>query len=100
MLGGTVAELQDRMPHREFLDWVALYQIEPFGDVRGDWQMATLASLTANINRDSKKRPKAFEPGDFVPNFWPRAQSVTTRASQVASKAMAIFGQMTGKRDE
>ncbi len=88
------------MPHREFLDWVALYQIEPFGDVRGDLRMATLAALTANINRDGKKRPKAFTPNDFMLNFWPKAQSATVRASQVASKAMSIFGQMTGKRDE
>lgn len=99
-LGGTVAELQDRMPYREFLEWVAFYQIEPWGDVRGDMQTALLAGLTANIHRDRKKQSKAFTPADFMPDFWRKTQGASSRAAAVAGKAMAIFGQMTGARDE
>ena len=92
-LGGTVAELQDRMPHREFVDWVALYQIEPWGDVRGDMQAALITGLLANVHRDKKKRPKPFGTHEFMPNFWGRMQDAT-RSNGLAAKAMAIFGQM------
>jgi hypothetical protein len=99
-LGGTVGELQERMPHREFLDWVALYQIEPWGETRADMNAAMLASLTANLNRDKKKRSKPFGPADFMPDFWRRMREPAHRAEGVASKAMAIFAQMAGKKDE
>lgn len=95
-LGGTVAELQDRMPQREYYDWVALWSLEPWGDVRGDMNAALLASLTANINRDRRKKAKAFTPADFMPDFWRNRQGTTHR---VASKAMAIFQQMIGGGD-
>ena len=47
-LGGTVTDLQHRMPYREYVDWVALWQIEPWGDARGDMQAALVATLLAN----------------------------------------------------
>ena len=53
-LGGTVAELQERMPYREYLDWVALWTIEPWGDARVDMGAALVAALVANANRDRK----------------------------------------------
>lgn len=61
----TVAELLDRMSSREFSEWMAFDQIEPFGD---DWrQTGLLASLTANTNRDPKKRKHPYEIEDFMP---------------------------------
>lgn len=49
----------------EFTDWVAYYNIEPFGDRIADVRMGMIASTMANIHRDTKK--PAFEPADFIP---------------------------------
>lgn len=94
-LGGTIADLQERMPYREYLDWLALWQIEPWGDARGDMQAAVVASLLANVHRDKKKRVKPFTPQDFIPDFWKRMQAASQRPTGLAAKALAIFGQMT-----
>jgi hypothetical protein len=95
-LGSTVTDLQERMPHREYVDWVALWQIEPWGDVRGDMQAALVATLLANAHRDRKKRQKPYDPADFMPRFWRRTQSAAHRTgSSLAAKALAIFSQMT-----
>lgn len=90
-LGGTVAELQERMPYREYLDWVALWTIEPWGDARVDMGAALVAALVANANRDRKKRPKPFTIGDFMPTFW---RAKVERASVLAEKMKALFGSL------
>lgn len=54
-----------RMSARQFEEWIAYFDLEPFGD---DWlRTATLASLVANSNRDTEKRPEPFTPEEFLP---------------------------------
>ena len=65
-----MAELQARMSYAEFVDWLAYYQIEPFGGVRGDLHAALVAAIIANANRDPKKRRKPYTPGEFMPDWW------------------------------
>lgn len=36
-----------------------------------DWHWGQLTALIANVNRDPKKRRKAFEPADFYPSLLP-----------------------------
>ncbi|MCL5995491.1 MAG: DUF4035 domain-containing protein [Chloroflexi bacterium] len=57
------------MSSREFSEWMAYYNLEPFGEERADLRMAMLASLIANVNRDPRKHSKPFEPKDFMPKF-------------------------------
>jgi len=82
------------MGHAEFVDWMAYYQIEPFGGARGDIQAALVASLIANANRDAKKRPEAFRPGDFVPDWWGSRQAAKEPESLIAK-----FKMLTEKLD-
>jgi hypothetical protein len=49
------------MSIREFLQWEAYYSLEPFGQERDNWHMATLASVFANAF--SKKQ---FSSDDFM----------------------------------
>lgn len=58
-----------RMPWTVFLEWRAYRQLEPFGDERADWRIAALASLIANIKRDTRRRPQPFSPRDFLLRF-------------------------------
>lgn len=61
----TVGELGRRMSSRELSEWMAFYELEPFGN---DWhQTGTIASVIANVNRDPKKRATPFEAEDFIP---------------------------------
>ena len=68
-LGTPVGEMLARMTSRELTEWMAFYQLEPFGPERGDLQAGIVASVVANANRDSKKQKKPFTPQDFMPEF-------------------------------
>lgn len=59
----TVAELGERMSSHEFSEWMAFYDIEPFGD---EWrQSGQIVSAIANSNRKKGARPFKIE--DFMP---------------------------------
>lgn len=53
-----------RMSSREFHEWIAFYEIDPWGDQRADVRAGIIASTLANIHRD--KHAKAFKPQDFM----------------------------------
>jgi len=57
------------MSSREFAEWWAYYQLDPFGPERADLRNAALMALIAEMFRDPKKRGKPFEPEDFMPSF-------------------------------
>jgi hypothetical protein len=54
------------MSAKQFVEWQAYYQVEPFGPPSGYWQAGLIASTLANVNR-TKKRQKALTPEDFMP---------------------------------
>jgi hypothetical protein len=54
---------------REFSEWMAYFRLEPFGAEREDMRAGIIAATIANANRDPKKRPKPFTPGDFMLKF-------------------------------
>ena len=51
----------------ELGEWFALYTLSPWDQARADLRMAILASTIANVNRDSKRRPKPYTARDFMP---------------------------------
>ena len=62
-------ECQRWVSSREFSEWMVYYELDPFGEERGDLRAGIVASTIANANRDPKKRRKAFTPADFMPKF-------------------------------
>ena len=64
-LGCTVRELLARIDSRELSEWMCFYNLDPFGEVRGDLQAGIVASTIANAN--SGKGSKTFQPADFMP---------------------------------
>ncbi len=94
-LGCTVGELQQRMGAAEFASWLAFYQMEPFGELRADMRAAMLASLTANAHRNTKKRAKPFELGDFLFAFWQRGEGRGARGD--APTVLAKFRALTSE---
>lgn len=56
------------MSGQQLTEWMAYFELEPFGEERADYRMATLAALTANIHRDPEKSDE-FRVQDFMPRF-------------------------------
>lgn len=63
----TVGELGRRMSSAEFGEWMAYYQLEPFGPLRDDRRAGEVAAMVANVNRDRKHRREPFTWLDFFP---------------------------------
>ena len=62
-LGMTVAELGNRMSYSELMEWIAFYNLEPFGD---EWRMAGMQCATiANYAPFRKGRGRKIE--EFMP---------------------------------
>lgn len=81
-------------------EWLAYYQIEPFGEERADLRAGIVASVTANANRDADKRPEPYSPADFMPRFdredeEPEGQSVEEQIAIMQMFTMAFGGDMT-----
>lgn len=66
-LGRTVDELLDSITWEELTQWVQFDALDPIGERRGDIRMAQLCALTANINRDAKRKPEPFQLAEFMP---------------------------------
>ncbi len=63
----TLPEALARCDSRQFAEWQAYYELEPWGEERADLRAGIIASTIANVNRG--KGQKAFSPGDFMPEF-------------------------------
>lgn len=46
---------------------MAFYELEPWGSHYDDLRTGTIASMLANINRDTKKQSEPFGVLDFIP---------------------------------
>lgn len=77
-----------RMSSHELTEWMAYEAIEPFAAERNDQDIAMLAALTANANRDPKKRAAPFELVDFLLFKEKREESAEDKAARFA----AMFG--------
>jgi len=55
------------MSSREFAEWLAYSQLEPFDELRADLRAGIVASTVANVYRDTSVRAEAFQPNDFMP---------------------------------
>lgn len=56
-MGCTVRELLVRIDSRELREWMAFYQIEPFGEQVVDYRESRLAAILANAFRGKNQRP-------------------------------------------
>lgn len=65
-----MAEWQEAMTADEFLDWLAYYQVEPFGEFRADLRAGIITSNLMNLHL--KKGAKPLQPSDFMPDFTPQ----------------------------
>ena len=74
-MGIPIGELQLRVSSREFAEYWAYDQLEPFGPERDDLRAGVVASTIANVNRDPKRQRTPFTPDQFALKFEPPAGS-------------------------
>jgi hypothetical protein len=59
--------LLNELSGRQLREWEVYYHTKPFGSQLGFYQSGIIASVLANVNRDSKKSPTPFKAEDFMP---------------------------------
>ena len=57
------------LPHRQFLEWQEYDRLEPIGGLRGDWQVASVCSLMANMMARRSGVDARFTARDFLLEF-------------------------------
>lgn len=79
------------MSSREFAEWLAFFQLEPFGPWRDDYRAGIVAATTANCAMG--REGKALGPEDFVPTFGPRDEKeAVQRQLNQAAMITALLG--------
>jgi hypothetical protein len=87
----TVRELLARIDGRELSEWMAYFNMEPWGTEVEDWRAGMVASVIANVNRDPKKRNKPYEAEDFIPK---RAREIEQQSPEEMAHAMGLWGRV------
>lgn len=77
----------------ELTEWMAFYQLEPFGDFRADVRTGIVASTFANANRARDTR--TFTPEDFMPFI--DKQPARNEASANVARLKAMFAHRVKK---
>ncbi len=78
------------MTWREFVEWQEYYEVEPWGEERADLRSGIVASVLANVHRDSKRRPSPYEPTDFMP-FYTKPKPTPEQLAQKIRSALGRF---------
>lgn len=89
------------MSAKQFKEWQAYSQLEPFGPPAAYWRTGLTVSMVANVNR-TKSTQKAFTPEDFMPSTMTaqdeREQDLGDRFVEACQEQAAIEHQRERKR--
>jgi hypothetical protein len=85
------------MSSREFAEWMAFYQLHPFGEWRSDFRMARLAATFTNVMTRTKASDPVKPEKDFIPDFEQaldeqQAAEETPPESRTWNKVKQLFG--------
>lgn len=97
-LGIPRGEMLRRMDSAELTEWMAFYQVEPFGWDAHAVGHAITAATVANANRGKGKKPARVE--DFIPK-WKKPQTVEEQIQFAAMMTAALGGHdLRGEGDD
>jgi hypothetical protein len=82
---------KDPLTAFQFNEWLAYYNIEPFGEFRSELRFGSVMALTANLNRDSKNKPEPFTALDFM-NYVERPPEKVYSDAELEAYAEKVFG--------
>lgn len=80
---------------------MAYYSLEPWGPERADLNAGIIASMIANVNRDSKRRPEPFTAADFMPKYGPEPEAEAEDADDgmAPEKVMVVMERLRIHQD-
>lgn len=84
------------MSSRELSEWMAFFQLEPWGCEMEDWRAGMVAATIANVNRDTKKQRKPYEPQDFMPK---RAAITEDQDADEIERVLKMWEAVLGGKD-
>lgn len=95
-----------RMSWKQFAEWQAYDEIEPFGDKRGDWQAASIASAIFNALMIFVRSRKRFRVMDFLLKFGkereekegPKTERQTWQEQRMIAQMFAAAFNSDGKK--
>lgn len=89
-MGRTVRQLGEEMDSAEFTEWMAFYDLEPFGD---DWRRTgQIASILHNVHR--KETAEAVTAEAYMPLRAPEAEAPAQTGQQVLTIFRALAAQV------
>lgn len=80
--------MQRDIDSREFTEWQAYWQLEPWGEGRADLRAGIIASTLANIHRTGNA--PLFTPQDFMPTFDARVPDEDDRDVEIAQQQQLL----------
>lgn len=83
------AEMMDRMPATEFLEWHEVARLDPFGGIRGDIQAALIAMHVVNMS--GKTVRKDVELKDLLLDFAQESRNRQQTPEEMHAKFLAVF---------
>ena len=96
-----MAELLGRISSQELTEWMALFEMDRFGETNMEYRAALITSMIANGMRDPEQHREAYAPAEFMrPEFLgttARGKRKRDHPSQtdLDQRIMAIFGAMS-----
>lgn len=90
--------MEGRLTSHELSEWIAYARVEPFGQTRDNWHMATLASLIYAVNRGEDS--KELGPQDFMWQVEP-TEAEQRRQERIKARGLwrRIVGGLTGNKN-
>ena len=93
-MGIPVGELQQRVSSKEFTEYLAYFNVEPWPEERADINSASIATLLANIHRDPQKQPTPFGIQDLKIDYWKQEESQEERNEQTPEQMQGIMNNL------
>jgi len=91
----------DEISWEQFVEWMAFAQLCPFNEDRNEYRFASIVTMLANINRDTKKQKDPWQVDQFVMRFGDIPEPTSQKKKQTAEEQKRIgrqFFMMYGGR--
>ena len=87
------------MSSRELAEWMAFFELEPWGTEVEDWRAGLIASTVANANRDQKRRRRPYEPQDFMPRRDIRSKETEEQSVEDQIAIVEMWARLLGNQE-
>lgn len=90
-----------RMPRSLLYEWLAYFELEPFGPARADLRAGVIGAAVLNSAFGRKRGARVIQPSDLFENLKPPAKRQTAQQMSDAAKNLTrMFGGLVLKKGE